>query len=216
MQKWSRIHDYAYQYQQWVYKMYSEMGPAYPCTYWNQDLPNSVYDGEVLDNAFYQQFDNLSGMRWRKILFLPVFHIEQISVQQNADEQGMTKKEQTVSFVIPSEYGFNPMPHDFIKFEQHVLQPDSQGYYPTYEISNFEKATNTQITHWKAQAKVSHATTKQLDRSLSAVDVFLDYNKRIYKSEKAAFMFRLLEKNQNLSTINDYYKSNPNLYFMDK
>jgi len=214
MQRWSRIHNYAYQYQQWAYKMYSEMGPAYPCTYWNQDLPNSVYDGQVLDNGFYQQFGNKSGMRWRKILFLPVFNIEQISVQQNADEQGMTKSEQTVSFVIPSDYGFNPMPHDFIKFEQSVLQPEKDDWYPLYEISNFEKATNTKITHWKAQAKVSYA--KEIDNHLSAVDAFFDYNKRIYDADKAAFMFRLLEKNQNLSTINDFFQNNPDLYFMEK
>ncbi len=214
MQKWSRIHEYASQYQKWVYKVYAEHGPGYLCTYWNLDLPNSVYDGNILDGGSYQTIGQLSGMKWRKILLLPVFHIEQIQPAFNADEEGYTKKEQFSSFTIPTEYNFQPSPYDYVKFEQEILHPDDNSY-PLYKIINFEKATNTDKTLWKVNVKIDYTRENKIDKQLSQVCVFFDYTKRIYDSNKGSFMYQLLDKNVSLGTVNKFFNQKSGLFFQE-
>jgi len=214
MQKWSRIHEYSYQYQKWVYKVYAEHGPGYLCTYWNLDLTNSIYDGNILDGSTYEKMGDLSGLKWRKIHLLPVFQIEQIQPVFNADEDGYTKKEQTTSFTIPTEYNFQPSPMDFVKFEQEILHPTDQTY-PLYQVVNFEKATNTDKTFWKVSLKVDYHHESQIDKQLSQVCVFFDYTKKIYDSEKGAFLYKLLDKNIELNPINNFFSPNNGLFFQE-
>lgn len=214
MQRWLRIHEYAYQYQKWVYKVYAEHGPAYLCTYWNLDLPHSIYDGTVLDWGTYTKMGNLSGFKWRKILYLPVFQTEQIVPTFNADEEGFTKKEQTSSFLLPTEYCFQPSPFDFVKFEQNVLQPEKNDH-PLYQVVNFDKATNTDKTFWKVNLRVDYHIQHEIDEKLSQVCTFFDYTKKIYEAENGTFLFRLLEKNRMLSSIDNFYNKGDSLYYME-
>ena len=215
MQRWVRLHSYAAQYQKWVYKVYAEHAPGYLCTYWNLDLPSSIYDGDILDGASYEKIGTLSGLVWRKIHLLPVFHIEQIQPAFSADEDGFTKKEQVTSFTIPTEYNFQPSPMDFVKFEQEILHGEDQNY-PLYQVTNFEKATNTDKTFWKVSLKVDYHRENQIDDQLSQVCVFFDYSKRIYESEKGALLFRLLEKNNALDPINDYFQKISGIFFQER
>ena len=215
MQRWIRIHDYSAQYLKWVYKVYASQAPAYLCTYWNLDLPRSIYDGTVLEAASYEKIGNRSGLKWRKILFLPVFNIEQINPTFSADEEGFTKKDQVSSFWLPTEYGFQPSPWDFVKFEQHILQTQDDTY-PIYQVVNFDKSTNTKNTFWRLNLRPIYYKSTEIDTQLSQVCVFSDYEKKIYDSSTGSFLFNLLEKNQNISLINNFYNKISGLYFLER
>lgn len=215
MQRWTRIHDYAKDYLQTVYRYYAKHGVAYLVTYYNLDLENSVYDGNILDSGSYTITGELSGLKWRKILLLPVYNIGQITPTFLADEEGFTKKDQVSEFNFPTEYDLQPMPHDFVKFEQDPLDPEKNRY-PLYQVVNFDKATNTDISFWKVSLKISYKKEDDLDDHISKLCVFFDYNKRIYEIDKGTFLYRLLEKDKNLNAIEDFYNSNASLYFLDK
>lgn len=211
MQRWTRIHEYAEQYQKWVYQRYSVHAPGYLCTYYNLDLPNSIYDGTILDAGTYTKMGQLSGLKWRKILYMPVFWIEQIQPSFEADEEGFTKKNQISAFSLPTEYNFQPSPMDFVKFEQNFLQPEN-NIHPLYQVTNIEKATNTERTFWKISVRVEFHKEDAIDNQLSQVCVFFDYNKKIYEANPGSFLFRLLDKNRNLNQIDKYFKKLSGLY----
>lgn len=211
MQRYMRIHEYAEKYLEWVYKTYSDFGPAYLCTYYNLDLPESIYDGGVLDGASYEKTGDLSGLKWRKILLLPVYNIEQIVPSYSGEEEGFTKKNQVSSFNFPTSYNLQPMPHDYIKFEQDILKPQNNEY-PMYEVANLEKATNTDITFWKVNVKVSYRKETDLVPHLSRTSAFFGYTKKIYSLERATFLYNMLEKNRFLQDMNDYYQENSGVY----
>lgn len=211
MQKWLRIQEFATQYQKFVYKVYSVHGQSYPCTYFNLDLPNSIYDGTVLDAGTYTKTGKLSGLKWRKILYLPAYFIEQIQPSFEADEEGYTKKNQVSAFSIPTEYNFQPSPTDFVKFEQDFLQSENNTH-PLYQVTNIEKATNTEKTFWKLSLRVDFHREFDIDNHLSQVCIFFDYNKKTYEAEPGSFLFRLLDKNRNLNSIKNYFKDLSGLY----
>jgi hypothetical protein len=212
MQKWMRIGEYAKEYQKHVYKYYaSHSHQAYLCTYYNLDLKNSIYDGNILDAGYYTKTGDKSGLRWRKILFLPVYNIEQIQAPFNSDERGNTKAELQTSFNFPTQYEIQPYPHDFVMFEQNVLKP-VDNHYPMYEVKNVEKATNTDITFWKVSLENTYRKEPDLDPHISSRHVFFDYSKRIYDIEMGMFLYRLLEKNRNLDYLNDYFSKLSGFY----
>ena len=214
MQRWQRIHDYARSYQEFVYKYYaSHSHQTYLCTYYNLDLHNSVFDGDILDGGSYEKVGSKSGLRWRKIMFLPVYNLEAIQPQTNADEKGVTKAGQTTTFNFPTVYDIQPMPHDFIKFDQHVLKP-TDNTYPMYEVENIDKATNTDITFWKVALKNSYRKEDSfVEKHISSVHVFFDYTKKIYDSNTGTFLYRLLEKNTKLKAMENHYQKRSNFYF---
>jgi len=212
MQNWLRIHDYAKQYLEWTYKTYSSHSPAYLCTYYNLDLPNSVYDGNILDAGSYEKTGNRSGLKWRKILLLPVYGIEQIQPTKSAEEDGVTMKTQMTSFNFPTEYYIKPMAHDYIKFEQDILKP-TNNQYPLYQVTNIEKATNTDKSFWKVQCQVDYRQEEDLENHLSQLCVFFDYNKKIYNIQTATTLYKLLEKNRSLQDMKKYFEVNGGYYF---
>ncbi len=216
MQKWIRINEYAKQYLDWVYRYYSSHGQAYICTYYNLDLPNSIYDGTVLDAGAYHTTGELSGLAWRKIIYLPVYNIDQIQPVYNAGEGGY-RTDQMTSFNFPTEYKIQPLPHDFVLFEQDILHgPKEDHKLPLYEVSNLEKATATDRTFWKVSMEKSGHTVSDIEEHLSGIFVFLDFNKQIYTIEEATQLFKLLEVNKQLSDVaEDYFNSTSGYYFME-
>lgn len=225
MQRWLRVHQYAKEYLKWVYKQYASHGIAYLCTYYNLDLVNSVYDGNILDGAYYRRTGNLSpksgiqgsasGLKWRKIIFLPVYNIETITPTFSADEEGFTKKDQVSAFNFPTEYKIQPMPHDFVRFEQDPIDPKNNNF-PLYQVVNFEKATNTDVSFWKVSLKIDYKKESDYENHISQTCVFFDYTKHIYEINKGTFLYKLLERNRNLEEIRSYFVGNTSLYFLNK
>ena len=227
MQKWFSIRQYTHDFLELVYRYYAEAGISYVCTYWSLNLPMSVADTEILDGLTYETTGELSGLLWDKILFFPVYNVETVQNTFVADERGMGKFDQVTSFNFPTEYGIKPRIHDFVMFEEPILRDEHEQEYklksiteyyrntkpPIYQVNHFEKATNTDTTFWKVNLKIGYQNAHQLDQQLSGHFTYFDLEKKIFETEDANFMFKMMEKNRKLDG-NDFWRQHCGFYFI--
>jgi len=213
-QKYQRIYDYIHEYQNLVYDFYSKDVVAFLTTYYHIDSSNTIWEDENVFAGSYDRVGEYSGVKWSKILLLPVYYSEEISTAFDGQDVGYVKENET-SFTIPSTYGFTPLPNDKIKLEQAYLQPQNDVY-PIFNVTGVEKSVNTQRTFWKLKVKVEQSVTEeQLSLQTSDVYSFFEYDKKIHTLEDAQFMTKLLAKNEDLKSCitNNLYDSRSGFYF---
>lgn len=214
MQNYSRLYEYIHEYQRLVHDYYSKHGIAFLVTYYNIDSTNTVWDDENLLGGSYERIGNLTGMKFRKILNLPVYWIDEIQSIFDGQQIGYIK-EGASTLVFPSTYGFTPYPGDFIKFEQSYMRPTNDTY-PIYVVGGVEKSSNTDRVFWKTNIQVRESIkTTEIDPQVTDVLSFVDYDKKIHRLDDAASITRLLLKNTNLSQkLKNLYDSNSGFYFL--
>jgi len=215
-QKFQRIYDYIHEYQRLIYDFYSKDVVAYLTTYYHIDTQDTVWEDEDLMGGPYEKVGSLSGVRWNKILILPIYYVEEISTAFDAQEIGYVKEGET-TFVIPSTYGFTPLPNDKIKLEQAYLRI-SNDTYPVFSVTGVEKSVNVDRLFWKLKVEVEQSiTTTQLDRQVADTYTFYEYDKKIHSIPNAQFLTRLLSKNETLRDrlANSLYDRNSGYYFIN-
>ena len=211
-QKWQRINDYALDYFELIYQYYANSTRSVPVTYYSLDLPNSVYDGQLLKGGSYEMMGNLSGLLWKKILTLPVYSFEPIPWILSADEEGVLFKNRTSTLWLPTIYELRPSVHDFIIYEQPTERNDEfQDQLPMYEIVNLEKASSGELTFWRVSLKSTYHKKTDIEQQLSGSYVFSDFEKHIYRASDAIFLTKLQLKNSKLN-VNNFYKEQIGLY----
>ena len=215
-QKYMRIYEYIHEYQQLVYDFYSKDVVAFLTTYYRIDTGETIWDDENLMGGSYDRIGQYSGMRYHKILLLPVYYSEEMTTTYDAQDIGYVKDGDT-QFVIPSSYGFIPLPGDKIKLEQEYLRP-TNNVYPIYYVAGVEKSTNTDRVFYRLKVRVEQSITQtQLDQQLSdPIYTFFDYDKKIHTVSDAQFMTELLQKNEELrECIKENLYDNRSGYYFD-
>ena len=214
-QKFQRIYDYIHEYQRLVYDFYSKDVVAFLTTYYHIDSTNTIWDDENLMGGTYDRIGEFSGLRFSKILLLPVYYSEEMTTTYDAQEIGYIKDGDT-SFVIPSSYGFVPLPGDKIKLEQEYLRP-TNNIYPIYNVSGVEKSSNTDRVFFRLKIRVEQSITEsQLDEQVSVLYSFFEYTKQILPIEDAQFLMQLLSKNEDLrKCVKDNLYDNRSGYYFD-
>jgi len=215
-QKFERLYSYIHEYQRLVYDFYSKDAVAFLTTYYHINTGTTVWDNEYLFGGPYENLGELSGLRWDKILLLPVYFIEEMSTAFDAQEIGYIKEGET-SFVIPSSYGFTPLPDDIIKLESEYLN-NLNDTYPLYTVMGVEKSSNTQRTFWKLKVRVEQSqVVADVDAQLGNVYTFFDYDKKIHTLEDSEFLTKLLIKNEKLREVcrKFLYDCNSGYYFQN-
>ena len=213
-QKFERIYDYIHEYQRLIYDFYSKDVVAFLTTFYHIDTDDTVWEDENMFGGSYDRVGNLSGVKWNKILLLPVYYIDEISTSFDGQDIGYIKENES-TFVIPNTYGIVPLPNDKIKLEQAYLRP-TNNIYPIYNISGVEKSVNADRLFWKIKVEVEQSiTSSQLDQQLIDTFTFFEYDKKIHTIPDAQFLSRLLSKNEKLRGIlsNDLYDKNSGYYF---
>lgn len=213
IQKYSRIYDYIYDYHKLIQDYYSKHAVSFLVTYYNHDMPSIVWDDNKLFGGSYEKTGELSGRRWNKILYLPVYFMEEVSTAFDGQDVGYVKEGQT-SFAFPSTYGITPYAGDMIKFDQTFLR-ETNDKYPLFQISGVEIYPNTDRRFWKCIAKVYQSKTTDAleDESLSNVYMFVDYDKKIHTLEDGQYLTRILTKNESLrEKLKDLYDDNSGFY----
>lgn len=214
-QNWVRINHYPNDYLNLVHNYYAKHScKSFPCTYYRLDVENSICDKDILNGGSYEDTGILSGLKWQKILLLPVYQIEQITSDFASDEQGVTQPNQISSFSFPSSYGFYPTSWDFVNFQAITLNKNEEEEVapPLYRVNNFNKATNTAFTFYKLNIKIYHTSKIELENQVSDTYAFFDYEKRLYAIDEETKLYNILEKNSKLR-LNDFFKSNLGFYF---
>ena len=216
-QLFERLYHYIHEYQRLVYEYYSKDAVAFLTTYYHIDTEETVWDDEKLRGGSYHRVGELSGIRYHKILLLPVYFTDEIATQFDAQEIGYIKENET-SFVIPNTYGFTPLPGDKVKLEQEYLRPTNDTY-PVFSVTGIEKSTNTDRTFFRVKIQVEQSiTTEQLEDHVTNIYAFFDYDKNIYRLEDSQRLAELLVRNEKLReciTINSLYDQNSGFYFKE-
>jgi hypothetical protein len=214
MQKYERLYDYIHEYQGLVYDFYSKHSVAFLTTYYHIDTDETIWEDENVFAGSYDRVGEYSGVRWNKVLLLPVFYIDEINTPLDGQEIGYVKENNT-TFVIPSTYGIIPLPNDKIKLEQNYLRP-TNNVYPLFNIGGVEKSVNADRLFWKIIVSLEQSVTEtQLNEQVEAVYTFYDYDKKIHTLDDSSFMTRLLSKNKSLrTTAKSLFDNNSGFYFI--
>jgi hypothetical protein len=213
MQLYSRIYDYIHEYQDLLYNYYSKHVVAFLATYYNYNMNETIWDNENLMGGAYEKIGELSGIKRNKILLLPVYFTEDMSVSFNAEDIGYTKHSETV-LVIPSTYNLKPYPGDLIKFEAEYLNPKNDTY-PVYEVTGVEIHPNTERRFWRLRTQVFQSrTTDEVDAQVENIYSFVEYDKQIHTLDDAQFISKLLIKHEELKKcLNKMFDNKCGFYF---
>ena len=214
MQKYERLYDYIHEYQSLVYDFYSKHSVAFLTTYYHIDTDETIWEDENVFAGAYDRVGEYSGIKWNKVLLLPVFYIDEISTPLDGQDIGYVKENNT-TFVIPSTYGITPLPNDKIKLEQNYLRP-TNNVYPLFNIGGVEKSVNADRLFWKIIVSLEQSVTEtQLNNQVEAIYTFYDYDKKIHTLDDSTFMTKLLSKNKSLrTTAKSLFDSNSGFYFI--
>jgi len=197
MQKYKKLYEYIYEFQKSIYDVYSKDAVSFLTTYYHIDVDETIWDDTQLFSGAYEKVGELSGVRWNKFLLIPVYFSEEMTTSFDGSELGYLKEGQT-SFVIPSSYGFTPLPNDKFKLDQTFLRP-TNDVYPVYTVTGIEKSVNADRLFWRLKVQVEQSiTTDQLDAQVNDTYTFFDYTKKIYTIPDAEYLSRLLIKNATL------------------
>jgi len=194
-QKYNRLYGYIHEYQSLIYDFYSKDVVAFLTTYYHINREETIWEDEHVFAGSYDRVGEYSGVRWDKILLLPVYYIEDVTTLFDGQDIGYIKENET-RFVIPSTYGFTPLPNDKIKMEQEYLRPTNDTY-PVFNVAGVEKSVNTDRLFWKLKVNTEQSITEE-EMNLQVVNTytFYEYDKKIHTLEDAEFLTRLLSKNE--------------------
>ena len=187
--------------------------PDINCTYYSFDLENSLMDETKLVGAVYESVGELTGLRWRKILHLPLSNVEAVPTNVTADEKGVTSSDKMTSAKIPSSNQIEPHAHDFICFTE-VQDPGNYKLRnpPLFEVLNVEKSPDFDECFYKVSAKITFITMDDIDKQVHGLFDFVDYEKKLYPIDDSICLNQILESRPN-HCCNKFYNQNTGLYF---
>jgi len=214
LQNYQRIYDYIHEYQKLVYDVYSKHAPRFLITYYNINKETTIWEDEYVFGGSYERIGDLTGMRWDKYLLLPIYWIDEVSTAFSGEDIGYIKEGETF-ITIPSTYNIQPYPGDLVKFEQEFLRP-TNDIYPLFIVTNAEISANTDRRYWKLKIEVRESeTTANADQQVSRTFAFFEYTKKIYEISDAAFLTKMLTKNESLrERLKSLFDENSGFYFV--
>jgi hypothetical protein len=168
--------------------------PAYPVTYYNIDLKNSIYDNEKLQAGAYEKYGvgQLSGMVWRKIQMLPVYWVEQLIPEKVAEEKGLTVQDSLHgSICIPTSYNVRPYELDIIKFHQNFMFRGSDEVL-VFVVKNIGFTTFGDINYYKLSIKVGTGSgTTKVENQISEHLMYLELTQKIHDLDTASVLLKI-------------------------
>ena len=202
IQPWLRKYQYIQDYYLTLYNIYTEEYPGYPITLYVVDWENSIYDRNLMGGSYKKMgVGELSGIKWKKILLVPVYAVEQIQPENTADEKGVTMIEsERTSCVLPSTYGVVPGEWDIVHFSQNFMYPHKpQDIEPLFVVNNVNLATYGNLTHYQMRLKVAPFKRDELEKQVTTYHMFLEFTHKIHDIDTSAFLLKLQNKHSLLS-----------------
>jgi hypothetical protein len=211
-QSWNRIYSYIQDYYQHLYRVYADKyTPAYPVTYYSLDKDNSIWDTEKLMAGSYSRrgVGDLSGVKFKKILLLPVFFMEPIHNRApEGSEMGYTDHQSLkTSLIIPSVYGIVPSPDDRIDIGYAFQTTDSAILKGLYAVNNVNNAViGEDFNLYQLQIGVDYNIGK-IENQISSYWTFYDHSKKIIPLTNASTLLKIQNRYSEITK-----KVNRNLY----
>ena len=201
MQPWIRRYNYISDYYNTIYNIYTNVYTGYPVTYYSVDWNESVYDKKLMAGSYEKNgVGTLTGIKFKKILLLPVYGIEQITPSNSAGEKGMTMFEsETSNISFSSDYGIKPYEWDVVHFSQDFMSPDNNDDSPVFVVRNTSPATYGNMTHWQCALRVAPYRLGDVKQQISSEYMFLEFTKRIHRLDTAAILIKLQQRSGSIS-----------------
>jgi len=214
MQNYNRIYDYYYEFWKTIYEVYARQGIAYKTTYYRINTTDTVWDNDSGFGGPYEIIGPLSGLKWDKILFLPIYFISELASQWDARPEGFINPGE-IDITIPSDYGFTPLVGDMLKLDEYYIDK-ARDDNPIFIISGIKKQTHQDLAYWQVHCNLRESkTTEDLDLQVKNTLVFYDYDKKIHTLNDSISLTRILNKNQIISDrLKHLYDRNSGLYFI--
>lgn len=194
---WLRRTNYINDYFWTIYNYYSQNYTKYPVTYYSIDRDNTIWDDEKLNAGSYERLGigDLSGVKFKKIYFLPVYGVEQVQPQQDSGEQGLTFKESIVTnILIPSTIGIKPLENDFVNlnfgFDTETINENM------YVVTNLNLAHHGQFFNiWQCNLRTASGNkAADIDKQVTSYWKYLEFTKQIHPIENANLLLNLQQK----------------------
>jgi hypothetical protein len=214
IQYYRRLYEYVHEYQKLVHEVYADHVVRYLVTYYNINKDETIWEDEKIFGGAYHDVRDLTGIKWDKILLLPVYFPEDITSPFDGQDVGYIKDNQT-TIVFPSTYGIIPYPGDMIKLEQEYLRPN-RDIYPIFRVEGVEISTNTDRRYWKMTIRnFQSRDTQELEDQVARTLAYSEYDKKIHTLSDSQFISRLLSKHEDLrSCLKSKFDSNSGFYFV--
>ena len=223
MQPWLRKYNYVADWMNSLDSLYGGLYAACPITYYAIDKENTVWDNEYLLGGSYEKLGvgDLSGVRFKKITFLPVFGIETVQPNNESDEKGLSFESSIFSQIaFPSLYGLVPTVGDFVDMFG-MLNDDLTTRYSRdiMVISNVNvEYISAPVQFYQCRLKIANiGGLERLEAQLSSTWKFLEFTKSIHPKQNADFLLRLQERSENISNSlsRNVFDSYTGFYLLD-
>lgn len=214
LQNYQRLYEYIHEYQSLVYDIYSKHAPRFLITYYNINRETTIWEDEYVFGGSYERIGELTGTRWDKYLLLPIYWTDEVATAFSGEDIGYIKEGETY-ITFPNTYNITPYPGDLVKLEQEYLRPVNDVY-PLFIVTNAEISANTDRRYWKLKIEVRESeTTTNADEQVSRILAFFEYTKKIYEVSDAAFLTKMLTKNETLrGRLRSLFDENSGFYFV--
>jgi len=215
MQLYGRLYDYINEYWKLIHDTYAVHAIPFLVTYFHINRTSTIWDKTYLMGGSYEKFGKLTGMRWDKYLLLPVFYIEETFTIFDAQEIGYVNEGES-ALVIPSNYGFTPLPNDMVKFNQDYLVNKLPDPNTIYAVTGLQHHPGTDKSYWKLKLAVEQtANLEMINKQVDDTYVFYDYDKKMHTVADATSMTRMLSKHSTLKgRLKNLYDQNSGFYFV--
>lgn len=204
---WIRSYNYQEDYFRTLYEIYSEHYIAcYPVTYYSLDVDNTIWDSEKANAGSYEKggVGELSGVKWKRIQFLPVFGVENVSMQQESNERGgMTFRDgASTQILFPSVYGLKPLEGDVVDLSFGYKNSSVSQHKMLFTINNINQAHMGDFFQvYQCQLKMAPFNKESIEKQLSSYWAFYEHEKTIVPLTNFRRLMNLQQNSVGLTNI---------------
>jgi hypothetical protein len=215
MQLYGRMYDYINEYWKLIHDTYAVHAIPFLVTYYHINKTSTIWDKTNLMGGSYEKFGSLTGMKWDRYLLLPAFYVEETFTIFDAQDIGYINEGDS-ALVIPSKYGFVPLPNDMIKFNTDYLVNKLPDPSSIFAVTGLQHHPGTDKSYWKLKLSVEQSVnTEMIEKQLDTTYVFYDYDKKMHTVENASTMTKMLQKHELLKgRLKNLYDQNSGFYFV--
>lgn len=220
VQPWLREYNYINDFFWTINQYYEKVYRAFPCTYYTINRDDTVWDDEFMMAGSYEKLGvgDWSGVKWNKIMMVPVFEIEPVVPNIQSEEQGLTYKESLrTQIIMPSTYGINPIAWDCVDLN-FGINAKSPKIKPLYVVTGRNLSHHGEYYQfYQITLEVAPYRLDELESQIEDYYMFHNSIKRIYTLGKSHMLLNLENRYKNIEeNLDTMYDPSTNLYLKSK
>lgn len=220
------ITDFNYQndYFTSTYNYYVHSQRSFPVTMYIIDQENTVWDDNTYDSSTgaagikmgsYEPggVGNLSGVKFKKLMMVPIHSLEQITPTLENTDKGYTAFDSMVtSFVLPALYGIIPSADCVVDLSYALENNVDRTLFQMTNVSFGHFGQHMQF--YRVDCRVAPFTTDDIEKQVKSIWTFYQPTKSLKPSSNALLLTKILTRTNNLSqNFKDLFDNRSCVYF---